>query len=140
MPEDKKPWRGFISIAPCQPQAHVGFIMFSPHISTSKRLHKSPANISGRWNIYDVQNTSTTQQPHVRLLRTWGYRGATSATWQTMRRFGKPKTKSSASFFGFSLNLQYLWIRYAAFRQTKNKKLRFFFWVFSQLAVSLQTK
>ena len=92
------------------------------------------------WNIFDVQNTFHTPQPHVRRGRTWGYRGATSATWQTTRRFGRPKTKSCASFFGFSLNLQYLWIRYAAFRQTKKKMLRFFFWVFSQLAVSLQTK
>src|SRR5574344_2158653 len=38
------------------------------------------------WNIFDVQNTFHTPQPHVRRRRTWGYRGATSPTWQTPLR------------------------------------------------------
>src|SRR5574344_2047366 len=62
-----------------------GVYHVSHHISTSKRLHKSQTNISGRWNIYDVQNTFT-PQPHVRRRRTWGYRSATSATLQTPLR------------------------------------------------------
>src|SRR5574344_471614 len=36
-----------------------GVVIIPLHICTSKRLHKSPANISGRWNIYDVQIHST---------------------------------------------------------------------------------
>src|SRR5574344_3143903 len=38
------------------------------------------------WNSFDVQNTFQRQQPHVRHRRTWGYRGATSPTWQTLLR------------------------------------------------------
>ena len=40
-----------------------GVVIIPLHISTSKRLHKSPANISGRWNIYDVQIHSTHTTP-----------------------------------------------------------------------------
>ena len=40
-----------------------GVVIIPPHISTSKRLHKSPANISGRWNIYDVQIHSNDNNP-----------------------------------------------------------------------------
>src|SRR5574344_675214 len=40
-----------------------GVVIIPLHISTSKRLHKSPANISGRWNIYDVQIHSAHHHP-----------------------------------------------------------------------------
>ena len=44
-----------------------GVVIIPLHISTSKRLHKSPANISGRWNISDVQihSTHTTTPLHI---------------------------------------------------------------------------
>ena len=50
-----------------------GVVIIPLHISTSKRLHKSPANISGRWNIYDVQihstHTTTPRAPSSTTLR-----------------------------------------------------------------------
>jgi hypothetical protein len=47
-------------------------------------------------------------------------------------------TAACYKYCALDIHLEGLGINcYAAFRQTKNKKLRFFFWVFSQLAVSL---
>ena len=48
------------------------------------------AQISGKY-LREMEhlrrsNTFQRQQPHVRRRRTWGYRGATSSTWQTTLR------------------------------------------------------
>src|SRR5574344_1556619 len=59
-----------------------GVYHVSHHISTSKRLHKSQTNISGRWNIYDVQIHSTRHNPTCAV----GGRGAIEVRRQTPLR------------------------------------------------------
>ena len=84
--QEGKPRRGFISIAPRQPQAHVGW-------SSSLSTFLPRRGCINLRQISQGDGTSTTFKyiphtppPHVRRGRTWGYRGATSATWQTTLR------------------------------------------------------
>ena len=80
--QEGKPRRGFISIAPRQPQAHVGFIMSLAHLYLAEVAQISDKYLREMEHLRR-SNTFHTPQPHMRRRRTWGYRGATSATWQT---------------------------------------------------------